>query len=46
MKLPPPYQKHDHVGDVLEQRVAAQSHQGKNTQRQQGYGHNHHFDRN
>ena len=45
MKLPPPYQKHDHVGDVLEQRVAAQAHQGKDAQRQQGYGHDHHLSR-
>ena len=33
------------MGDILEQRVAAQPHQGKDTQRQQGYGHDDHFRR-
>lgn len=31
--------------DILEQRVAAQSHQGEHAQRQQGYGHDHHLGR-
>ena len=43
VELPPAYPKEYHVGDVLQQRVAAQAHQGKHPQRQQGYGHNYHL---
>ena len=33
------------MGDILEQRVAAQAHQSKDTQWQQGYGHDNHLRR-
>ena len=43
VELPPAHPEKHHVGDVLQQRVAAQAHKGKHAQRQQGYGHNYHL---
>ena len=43
MKLPPLEPKQYHMGNILEQGVAAQSHQSKNAQRKQGHGHDHHL---
>lgn len=41
MKPAAPYPEQEHTGDELEQRVAAQPHQGEDSQRQQGHGHDH-----
>ena len=45
MKLPPPQPEQYDMGRVLEQRVATQSHEGKDGQRQQGNSQDYHLGR-